>query len=115
LARLHPPAPLSCPSKPLPPIKTSPRQFFDGELWYAVSAAQVPTGDAGGVAKPGAWVGGFDATAAKSRARGRPVRARAVDPPAPHLRGPPLFHGLGRGGRGGEEGGAAAEAAGGGP
>lgn len=45
-----------------PPTPPTRPQFFDGELWYAVAAAQAPSGDSvQGLSQPGAWIGAYDA------------------------------------------------------
>jgi hypothetical protein len=55
-----------------------PPQFFDGELWYAVSAAQAPSGSSdAGLSQPGAWVGAYDAVFGSSAAAGAPGGKRA--------------------------------------
>ncbi|KIY97447.1 hypothetical protein MNEG_10515 [Monoraphidium neglectum] len=56
----------------------SSAQFFDGELWYAVSAAQAPSGSSdAGLSQPGAWVGAYDAVFGSSAAAGAPGGKRA--------------------------------------
>lgn len=55
-----------------PPIHTHHTQFFNGELWYAVPAAQAPAGDPAAPAQPGGWVGAFKATAATAGAAPQP-------------------------------------------